>query len=215
MKTPQPMPSRTVKDSDTTTNSADAASTLLDSARDIFLAEGVKGLSVRRVAQQAGCTTMAVYSRFGGKEGLLGALFDEGFTRLADAQARVDAALTPAARVLALCRAYRDTAQAYPHHYALMLGAFSGEHTPSPNSSARAMATLQTLTAAVSAALSAQTAGDQRGGQRSEAVAHQLFAFCHGWVSLERIGFFQDAQSLDLAFDRAVRALLVGTNATS
>ena len=213
------MPSRTVKDSDTTTNSADAASTLLDSARDIFLAEGVKGLSVRRVAQQAGCTTMAVYSRFGGKEGLLGALFDEGFTRLADAQARVDAALKPAARVLALCRAYRDTAQAYPHHYALMLGAFSGEHTPSPNSSARAMATLRTLTAAVSATFLAQTAGeqvsDQRIGRRSEAVAHQLFAFCHGWVSLERIGFFQDAQSLDLAFDRAVRALLVGTNATS
>lgn len=182
---------------------------LLDAARGIFVAEGVKGLSVRRVAQQAGCTTMAVYSRFGGKEGLLGALFDEGFERLADAQGRVDAALPAAVRVLALCRAYRATAQAFPHHYALMLGAFSGEHRPSPESSARAMATLQTLTAAVAGALAPGADLDQR----SDEVALRLFAFCHGWVSLERIGFVQHGQGPGIAFERAVRALLTEADA--
>ncbi len=181
-----------------------ATTALLNAAREIFVAEGVKGLSVRRVAQHAGCTTIAVYSRFGGKEGLLGALFDEGFERLADAQAKVDATLPPAARVLALCRAYRATAHAFPHHYALMLGAFSGEHRPSPESSARAMSTLQTLTRSVSATL----APGKDKARRSEEVAVRLFVFCHGWASLEQIGFFQDAEGQSPSFDRAVQALL-------
>ena len=131
-------------------------------ARKIFVAEGGKGLSVRRVAQHASCTTMAVYSRFGGNEGLLEALFDEGFKRLADAQAKVDADLPPVARVLGHCRAYRATALAFPHHCALMLGAFSGEHLPSPGSSERAMSTLLTLTKAVLAALPPAEARDRR-----------------------------------------------------
>jgi hypothetical protein len=39
-------------------------------------------------------------------------------------------------------------------------------------------------------------------------VAYQLFAFCHGWVSLERIGFFDDVEKNDRSFDRAIQALL-------
>jgi AcrR family transcriptional regulator len=62
---------------------------LLNAARNIFVNEGVKGLSVRRVAESAGCTTMAVYSRFKGKAEILGALFDEGFEQLASAQQAV------------------------------------------------------------------------------------------------------------------------------
>jgi AcrR family transcriptional regulator len=190
---------------DPPTKLMEATKALLDSARAIFVAEGVKGLSVRRVAQHAGCTTMSVYSRFGGKEGLLGALFDEGFERLAQAQAKVDTQLPPAERVLGLCRAYRATAQAYPHHYALMLGAFSGEHQPSPESSARAMSTLQTLTHSVLAALPPTANADRI----SKELAYRLFAFCHGWVSLERIGFFHDVEEHGQSFDRAVQALLV------
>jgi AcrR family transcriptional regulator len=189
---------------DHTTKPIEATKALLDSAREIFVAEGVKGLSVRRVAQHAGCTTMAVYSRFGGKEGLLSALFDEGFERLAQAQGKVDIQLPPAERVVGLCRAYRATAQAFPHHYALMLGSFSGEHQPSPESSARAMSTLQTLMHSVSAALPTTKGSDQR----SKEVAYQLFAFCHGWVSLERIGFFDDVEENGRCFDRAIQALL-------
>jgi AcrR family transcriptional regulator len=183
---------------------SDSAGALLDATREIFVSEGIKGLSVRRVAQQAGCTTMAVYSRFGGKEGLLGALFDEGFGRLSDAQQAVDSGLPAAARVLALCRAYRHTARQFPHHYALMLGQFSGEHHPSPESSAKAMATLQCLVDAVADSLSP---GKNR-AERAAEIAHRLFAFSHGWVSLERLGFFGDPAETHAAFDGGVQALL-------
>ncbi len=188
----------------TNTLALDASTALLDAARGIFEREGVKGISVRRVADSAGCTTMAVYSRFNGKDGILGALFDEGFDKLARAQQAVKPSLQNAARVLALCRAYRAVAHAHPHHYALMLGHFSGELTPSTASQAKALATLDCLADAVAAM------SGMRGKTRVACmtVAHQLFAFCHGWVSLEHMQFFATSKHSSSAFDRAILALV-------
>jgi AcrR family transcriptional regulator len=177
---------------------------LLDAAREIFQTEGLKGLSVRRLADAAACTTMAVYSRFQGKDGILGELFDEGFEKLAMAQQAVDPKLTKRDRVLGLCRAYRATAHAYPHHYALMLGKASGELVPSESSQAKALATLEYLADAVAAVRS------MRGKSKANPteIANKLFAFCHGWVSLEEIGFFQGKASINAQFDAAILALL-------
>jgi AcrR family transcriptional regulator len=185
--------------------STDPGTRLLDAARDIFVREGVKGLSVRRVAESAGVTTMAVYSRFKGKDGILTALFDEGFNMLSRAQMAVDPALQNDARLLALCHAYRTTAHAYPNHYALMLGHFSGELQPSVDSQAKAMATLECLIDAV------KRMAVMKGMKRavSAEIANRLFAFCHGWVSLERMGFLGEGLSVSRAFDKAVLALTV------
>jgi AcrR family transcriptional regulator len=177
---------------------------LLDAARDIFVTEGVKGLSVRRLADAAGCTTMAVYSRFKGKDGILGALFDEGFEKLAAAQQAVNPKLLDQDRLIALCRAYRATALAYPHHYALMMGQFSGELSPTAASQLKALSTLEQLTDTV-AAMPVMRAKKRA---LSEQVANRLFAFCHGWVSLERMGFFGDTKTVVKQFDAAVIALI-------
>jgi AcrR family transcriptional regulator len=187
---------------------ADAGSALLEAARDIFLDEGVKGLSVRRVAEKAGCTTMAVYSRFNGKEGILGALFDEGFEKLAIAQRAIDPKLENEERLLAFCRAYRNTAHGYPHHYALMMGDSSGALSPSQESQTKALATLDRLTDAV------MLMPLMKGKKRSVSIeiANRLFAFCHGWVSLERMGFFGEGNSMDKQFDNAILALLAANS---
>jgi AcrR family transcriptional regulator len=182
----------------------DTSTILMDAARSIFINEGVKGLSVRRLAEEAGCSTMAVYSRFKGKDGILGALFDEGFEQLALAQQAVDLKLENKDRLLGLCRAYRATAKTFPHHYALMMGQFSGELTPTPQSQFKALATLTCLIDAVAAM--PQMATKKRAA--SEQVANRLFAFCHGWVSLERMEFFAHDKSLDRQFDIAVVALV-------
>jgi AcrR family transcriptional regulator len=185
------------------TENANQSVALMEAARSIFLNEGVKGLSVRRVAEQAACTTMAVYSRFDGKNAILEALFDEGFEMLANAQRSVKPNLHNEDRVLALCQAYRKTAMTYPHHYALMLGQHSGELVPSKESQAKAMNTLSYLIDAVVSLPSMQ-------GQKRPAcaeVANTLFAFCHGWVSLEKTGFLANTKKNDQAFERAVLSL--------
>ncbi len=189
-----------------TTSSQDASLALLDAARDIFLNEGIRGLSVRRVAEQAGCTTMAVYSQFKRKDGILRILFDEGFEMLSLAQHAVDAKLENEDKVLAICHTYRATASSYPHHYALMLGQHSGEYSPSKASQSKAMKTLDFLIQSVSMMRSMKN----QTRQASEELANALFAFCHGWVSLERAGFLAASQENQRVFEGAVLSLTVG-----
>lgn len=58
---------------------------LLDAAERIVESEGLAGLSVRRVADEAGTTTRAVYAVFGSKEALVVALGRRAFDWLAGA----------------------------------------------------------------------------------------------------------------------------------
>ncbi len=162
----------------------EVSSALLNAARRIFEVDGLPALSVRRVAEAAGCTTMQVYSRFGGKGGLLEALFNEGFDTLANAQKAVSLSLHPAERVCQLCSEYLRIASERPHHYALMLGAHSGEFEPPKESQERALATLLYLVNAVGAALPPSNDREQRATE----VAHQILAFCHGWAMLSASG---------------------------
>ncbi|RPH43873.1 MAG: TetR/AcrR family transcriptional regulator [Burkholderiales bacterium] len=180
----------------------DAAAALLSSARRIFETEGLPALSVRRVAEAAGCTTMQVYSRFGGKDGLLQALFEEGFEALAAAQQAVPLSLPPAERVRRLCREYLRIAAERPHHYALMLGARSGDFDPPAESRARALRTLTHLVDAVGSALPATP--DR--AQRARDVAQQILALCHGWATLSATRIVDGSRAV--VVDEAVAALL-------
>ena len=188
-----------------------AQSSLLDAARATFVEKGLHGLSLRDVAERAGCTTMAVYTRFGGKQGLVQALYDEGFARLRDAQAAVDGALPAAERVVALCLAYRATALAFPHHYALMLGRTSGNFEPSPASREGSLATFEVLVSAVAGLLPrARSAALHR--ERSTGLALRVFAFCHGWMSLELTDRVPGSPAdRRVSFEAGVRALLPQT----
>ena len=60
----------------------ETAEALLDAAERIVAADGPEALSMRRVADQAGTTTRAVYSLFESKEGLLVALGNRAFQML-------------------------------------------------------------------------------------------------------------------------------------
>lgn len=156
---------------------------------------------------------MAVYSRFGGKPGIVTALFDEGFTRLAEAQAEVSDHFGPTERITALCRAYRDTAHRFPHHYALMLGRFRGEFEPGQESADKALATLEPLVAAAASLVGGETGSTTPTDRTSpaESVARALFALSHGWVSLELAGMLPgDAASSDAEFEAAVNDLVAG-----
>ena len=145
---------------------------------------------------------MQVYSRFGGKDGLLQALFDEGFEALSSAQQAVPKALPAQERVRRLCHEYLRIAAERPHHYALMLGAHSGDFKPPQASHERALATLAHLVDAVAQALP-PTLDQER---RASEVAHQILAFCHGWAMLSATRIVDGSQTF--VIDGAVAALL-------
>jgi AcrR family transcriptional regulator len=97
---------------------------LLAAAERLLAAGGLEALSVRALAEAAGSTTRAVYTVFGGKDGLMRALFREAFRALeSDLQAL---ALTddPAADLVAAgVLGFRGWARAHPELFRL---AFEG-----------------------------------------------------------------------------------------
>jgi len=74
---------------------------LLDAAEAILAADGLEGLTVRRVADQVGTTTRAVYSSLGSKEALLAGLATRAFDLLGARVAALPRSDDPAADLIA------------------------------------------------------------------------------------------------------------------
>ena len=53
-----------------------------DAARAIFIAEGIDGISMRRIAAEVGVTAPAIYRNFKNKDDLIDSLVNEGFAML-------------------------------------------------------------------------------------------------------------------------------------
>jgi len=150
-------------------------------ATRLLAEEGPTALTVRRIASEAGVSTMNVYSRFGGKEGIVDELFVDGFERLAAAMAEVDETDDPVADLQACGQNYRRFAQEHPTSYSVMFDAAVPDFEPSEPSMETAMHTLGLLIGRVQRVIDA---GRMHGDAGEIAVA--LWATNHGLVSLER-----------------------------
>jgi AcrR family transcriptional regulator len=159
----------------------DLVEQLVDEAARILAEQGPGGLSLRKVAAGVGVSTMPVYTLFGDKRGLLGAMHREGFRRLGEALAAVPETGDPLADLGALGLAYRQAALASPHLYGLMFGRIVPEFQPDENDRAAADATYRPL---VDGVARAQAAGVLAGGDPSRVALH-LWAVAHGMVNLE------------------------------
>src|SRR5690349_20457207 len=109
----------------------DASRAILDAARELLATEGPGSLTVRRIAAQAGGSTMNVYSRFGGKDGVLDALFREGFTLLRETMSRTRSTADPIGDLRRCAIAYRRFALEHRTSYVLMFARFDASFTPS------------------------------------------------------------------------------------
>jgi len=66
---------------------------ILAAARDLFLREGFEGVSVRRIAERAGCSPGMLYHFFTSKELLLARLVESTFEKLDQRLARRQVAI--------------------------------------------------------------------------------------------------------------------------
>jgi AcrR family transcriptional regulator len=160
----------------------DLATRLVDEAGRILADEGVGALTLRKLAARSGTSTMAVYTLFGDKQGLLAAMHNEGFARLGAAMERAVAQVydDPLSALAALGMAYREVALANPHLYNLMFGGAVPGFVPDPTSQAAADATFTPLVTAVQRCLDAGVLA----GAAAETIAGYLWAVSHGVVSL-------------------------------
>jgi AcrR family transcriptional regulator len=162
------------------------ATRLVDEAGRVLAAEGIAALTLRKLAARSGTSTMAVYTLFGDKRGLLAAMHNEGFARLGAAmeQAHVQVDGDPLSALAALGVAYRQAALANPHLYNLMFGGAVPGFVPDAAGQAAADATFTPLVDAVAHCLDAGVLA----GADAETIAGYLWAVSHGVVSLEISG---------------------------
>ncbi|MEV8627272.1 TetR/AcrR family transcriptional regulator [Streptomyces sp. NPDC051079] len=160
--------------------------TILDRSIDLLVSEGPAALTMRRIAADIGASTKVLYTMFGGKEGLIDALYREGFARLRRAQEAVPRDGDPLAHLTRLGQAYRAHALAEPAYYRVMFEQPVPDFHPSPEALSVAEGAFETSAAAVGACMAA---GVFRPGDARE-LSKLLWAASHGAVSLEIGGHF-------------------------
>lgn len=164
---------------------------LLEAAAQLLAEEGPGSLTTRRVAAQAGSSTMGVYTHFGSMGELVRAVVDEGFARLSHLLTQVPRTDNALVDLAGIGQAYLVNALANPHLYAVMFGAASlGQYRPQTTEERNAgKYTFDEVIGAASRAIAA--------GQLHPAdpvlVASQLWSAAHGVIMLYTGGYFGDS----------------------
>jgi AcrR family transcriptional regulator len=168
------------------TSETDVRRRLIEVAADVLSEEGPSALSARRLARDAGTSTMALYTHFGGMPALVRAVVAEGFTRLHDRVAEVEPTDDPLADLLAAAAAYRAHALADPHLYLVMFGstALGRYRLTEADASAELGVGLAAFDQLVGVVERVMDAGAIRAGD-PRAVAGQFWAALHGYVMIE------------------------------
>jgi len=190
---------------------ADPRDALLAAASRVLADEGPDALTVRHIASEAGLSTMAVYSRFGGKDGVVDALFIEGFERLTATLEAVPVTDDPLADLRVGCDAYRAMARANATHYAVMFLRVVPGFAPSDTAGACAGEAFSVLVGQAQRAIDAGAVHQHEAAQ----VAASIWATCHGLVALELLGIRPPNLThdpWDSTIDTLVRGLAAGTD---
>jgi AcrR family transcriptional regulator len=169
---------------------------LLRHALERVSADGMPALSLRALAAECDTSTTAVYSLFGGKAGLLTALFDEALCRF-----RAHLAVPPGNDTLddlvQLALAYRQGALAQPHLFEVV---FDGD--PQELASGAALAPLREF---VQRAVEDDAL---RPDLDPATAALALWATVHGWVCLQLRGLLPPGA--EARFEDALRSVTAG-----
>jgi AcrR family transcriptional regulator len=191
-----------------TADDVDLRENLLAAASRLLATEGAGALTVRRIAHEAGCSTMGVYTHFGAKDGVVEGLFVEGFDGLGAAMAAVRTTASPLADLRRCGQAYRSFALANPTHYAVMFERVIPGFVPSEAAVEQAHATLGQLETRVARCLDAGVFSDGHGD--AVEVAHGIWATVHGLVLLELHGLGRPGVGSARRFDATLAALVAG-----
>jgi AcrR family transcriptional regulator len=187
----------------------DTSRALLEAAHRLLTDHGSEALTVRRIATEAGMSTMNVYSRFGGKDGVVDELFIDGFTRLFEAVNSVPETADVPSDLREMARAYRAFALDHPTYYKVMFRLAIHDFTPSQRATDLSLSGLVRLVERIARgqALEQVRVGD---GYAPPDVAAWLWASCHGLVSLELFGIADEIVVWSSVFETGMATAIDG-----
>ncbi len=180
---------------------------LLAAAEELLSRQGEQGLAVRAVADAVGTTTRAVYSVFGGKDGLLRALYVRAFTLLGERVAGVRASDDPAADLVAVgVRGFRWFATTHPNLFRLTFEGSHPELAPTTDDIGSAVAARRRLSFWVARCAEA----GRLGGRDVADVTWQFHALCQGLASVELRGWLPRGRDPARVWRDALEAFVAG-----
>jgi AcrR family transcriptional regulator len=195
---------------------------LLDAGETLLASAGPDAVSVRSVADRIGVSTRAVYSVFGSKSGLMGALAARGFHQLADRVNSLPVSDNPLADLAAAGpRAFRAFALERPHLFRITYDQISEEIYSQPETYPALFASFRALETRFAKALEA-------GLLKPRPMVELVFAyhsFCCGLASNELsskpppvgANFWKVAEGMDFlaVWEAALTAFVQGLSVQS
>ena len=140
---------------------------LLQVAVEMLERDGVASFTTRRVAQQAGTSTPAVYELFGDKAGLVRDVFFEGFRHFRRYLDELDPSDDPRADIVEVTRIYRRFATANPVLVELMFSRPFADFDPAPSEAQAGRVVRDFIVSLMQRAIDAgQLAGDATDGSQ-------------------------------------------------
>lgn len=167
--------------------------------------DGYDALSLRAIGRELGCSAATPYTYFSSREEIVQAVRADAFDLFADCLERAGAGIEdPIERLRALVRAYAKFGAQHPEHYRMM---FELKQTPcdlSPElQAARSRSFQQPLLVATQAVEQGRWNGEPM------ALAHMIWATCHGLMALQLAGQLDLGWSLEALVEPTL-ALLSG-----
>ncbi|MGU3431986.1 TetR/AcrR family transcriptional regulator [Actinomycetes bacterium M1A6_2h] len=165
---------------------------LIDAAVAVLAKDGPAEVKVRRITDEAGVSTIAVYHHFGGVRQLLDEVVARGFATLHHSMlSAVTADNDPAVQLFVLALQVRAMARDNPHLYDLMFGLSSrGTYRATPHTLLQS--NFRSAHGVLVGACERMVASGRLDGINGEQLAGQLWSLVHGFVSLEAAGHFDD-----------------------
>jgi AcrR family transcriptional regulator len=173
------------------TAQADQRRTIIELAAHVIASEGEAKLTARRLADDAGTSTMAIYTHFGGMDGVRHAVRREGFARLTNRLQQLTETKDPVADLALLGLVYVDHATVEPDLYRVMFI----EPLQDRVDAEIGWDTFAALVQGVERCIAARRF--TRGGE-AETLARQLWALAHGSVSLHLAGLLTRDAAIEL-----------------
>ncbi|MCX4823965.1 WHG domain-containing protein [Streptomyces sp. NBC_01142] len=183
------------------TNDETVKERLVECATEMLATRPQESLTVRAVATAADTSTAAVYSLFGGKDGLIGAVRDRAVASLFQALTAVATSEDPLADIYALAAAYRRWGREHSHLYSVLFG---GVQSFKPSGAVGTSDPIRPLIAAIDRAVTESVLDGH-----VTSIAVSLWVTLHGLVTLELAGAL-DAPTAEAAFRSTIHAALRG-----
>ncbi len=198
-------------DDNKATNRAQMRKAILDQASTILAQEGPHALSMRKLSEKVGASTIVLYTYFRNKQDILDELYREGFTRLRQDLEIVEFGLDPMEYVMQLGRAYRKSAIGNSTYYQIMFSQCVPGFMPSLTSLETSQQCFQVLRQGVQHCVDA---GLVLPASASE-TAQVLWGTLHGIISLELFGYLGASQLGEACLERAIQTIKAGLSAGS